>query len=107
MDVSHCLIVWRNEFARFEWPQIKRQSNVFSICLSPPKWISDKRLCKITLFLKFSLVFGQKKSFFCFSEIEICLQPCGIYQKKALSAELKAFFLEDYALNKSSKVMIF
>jgi len=60
--------------------------------LSPPKWISDKRLCKITLFLKFSLVFGQKKSFFCFSEIEICLQPCGIYQKKALSAELKAFF---------------
>ena len=35
MDANHCLIVWRNEFARFEWPQIKRQSNVFSICLSP------------------------------------------------------------------------
>lgn len=107
MDANHCLIVWRNEFARFEWPQIKRQSNVFSICLSPSERTSDERHRKITLFLKPNLFLGKKKSFFCLQRIKICLQPCGIFQKKALSAELKAFFGEGYALNKSSKVMIF
>ena len=79
-------------FARFEWPQIKRHSNVFSICLSPSERTSDERHRKITLFLKPNLFLGKKKSFFCLQRMKICLQPCGIFQKKALSAELKALF---------------
>ena len=92
MDINYCFIVWRSEFARFDTPQIKRQFNVFSICLSPPKTISDKRHCKITLFLKSCFIFWQKKSFFCFQGMKKCLQRCGIYRKKALSAELKGYF---------------
>jgi len=37
------------EFARFGWPQIKRQHNVFPICLSPTKvhsWIRQMTMQK-------------------------------------------------------------
>lgn len=30
-----------DEFARFEWPQIKRQSNVFSLCCHPTRYPSS------------------------------------------------------------------
>ena len=50
VDVSPLLYRASNyEFARFGQPQIKRQHNVFPICLSPaaPNWASTSDTAKI------------------------------------------------------------
>lgn len=75
-------------------PQIKRQSNVFSICLSPTR-CPVKGLGRLTL--QIYNVFETKNNFgekyvFLFVTLHKPLQPCGSYQNKALSAELKQFF---------------
>ena len=72
MDVSHCLIVWRNEFARFDTPQIKRQSNVFSICMSPThcpvKGLRRVDGANLQCFWNLKSIFFGKTTFFDFQE---------------------------------------